>query len=139
MTKTKSQKKADLFRMQVVRQDEKAALLALKRWWTTCPFSQVSPPRVAREMGVWRGSLATLPRDRKECFGDLYLLRSNGEVCQANLYIPETDALTIEELEMRVMQCPMLAAGSPTRTRLQIRSGLRPLSFVMMSIRLLGR
>ena len=98
--------------MQVQRQDEKAALLAYKRWWTTCPFSQVSPPRVAREMGVWRGSLATLPRDRKECFGDLYLLRSNGEVCQANLYIPETDALTIEELEMRVMQCPMLAAGS---------------------------
>ena len=98
--------------MQVPRQNEKAALLALDKWWTTCPFSRVSPPRVAREMGVWPGTLDTLPRDRKRVFGDLYLLRSNGEVHQANLYIPEAEALSIEELERRVRQCPMLATGS---------------------------
>ena len=84
----------------------------MDNWWATCPFSRVSPPRVVREMGYWPQHVDTLPRQRKKHFGDLYLLLHESKVFQANLYIPEAEGLTIEDLEARVRHCPLLAAGS---------------------------
>ena len=115
--KSKAQKRADAFRMEVPREDDKVFHRIMSEWWDSAAEawgSRWRPP--VQEMGILVTSLQDLPRREKQD-GALYFMRNtDGRVMQANLYTKgnagDRHEVTIAMLEERMHACPLLAAGS---------------------------
>ena len=115
--KTKAQKRAEPFRKDVTRLDDKVFRRHFNEWWDSAAETwgrRWRPP--VQEMGVLVEGLQDLPRRAKQD-GALYFTRGeDGRMMQANLYtkgnVGETGEVTVAMIEERMRACPLLAAGS---------------------------
>ena len=116
--KTPAQKRAEPFRKDVTRLDDKVVRRHFNEWWDSAAAEtwgrRWRPP--VQEMGVLVEGLQDLPRRAKQD-GALYFTRGeDGRMMQANLYtkgnVGETGEVTVAMLEERMRACPLLAAGS---------------------------
>ena len=115
--KTPAQKRAEPFRKDVTRLDDKVFRRHFNEWWDSAAETwgrRWRPP--VQEMGVLVEGLQDLPRRAKQD-GALYFTRGeDGRMMQANLYtkgnVGETGEVTVAMIEERMRACPLLAAGS---------------------------